>query len=117
MKYKLYGSSDDNAIIQAYNNDDTPSWADEVGAYNRPRFARFTDDKGDGITAMWQYSPDHSGCWMIGFIPLDEDKPIPDWFEILQIRNNNNGTHYSAEITIEVPEYVKFKWVGEDEDD
>ena len=60
---------------------------------------------------VWEYSPNHSGCWMIGFIPLDEDKEIPKWFTIIGITQSELG--YSTMFEVRVPDDVKFEWVGE----
>ena len=71
----------------------------------------FTDKDGNGVTVMWEYSPDHCGCWAVGFIPLDEGMEIPKWFTILGISQSDEK--YSTMFTVRVPDDVKFEWVEE----
>lgn len=109
MIYQLYGTSDDLAEQECLTDGYEPRGLDECGHYNSPIFAKFTDTGGNGVTVMWEYSPNHSGCWMIGFIPLDEDKEIPKWFTILGISQSDEK--YSTMFTVRVPDDVKFEWV------
>ena len=111
MIYQLYGVSDDLAEQECLTDEYEPRGLDEYGRYNSPIFAKFTDTQGNGVTVMWEYSPDHSGCWMVGFIPLDEDMEIPKWFTILGISQSDEK--YSTMFTVRVPDDVKFEWVGE----
>ncbi len=111
MIYQLYGVSDDLAEQECLTDEYEPRGLDEYGRYNSPIFAKFTDKQGNGVTVMWEYSPNHSGCWMVGFIPFDEDMEIPKWFTILGISQSDEK--YSTRFTVRVPDDVKFEWVGE----
>lgn len=111
MIYLLYGTSDDLAEQECLTDNFEPRSSDEVDAYDRAVFARFTDAQGNGLTVMWEYSPDHSGCWMVGFIPLDEGKEIPKWFTIVGIKQSFDD--YSTMFAVRVPDDVKFEWVEE----
>lgn len=89
----FWGASDD-----LFECDDSVGRAtEEIGCYDAPGIYRIT--RGDeGLFVTGHYAPGNVvGCWSVGVMQLDEDKPLPDWPITISAKG------YSAVVTVAVP--------------
>ena len=101
--FEFWGYSDDTAIVVKNGN------ADDHNAFNKTVYGTLSDPDGNGVCIVWEYSPIPNGCWAIAITPMDEDNPIPDWFQAVNV-SNSDGCRYSPTLVAIVPDNVRFEW-------
>lgn len=108
MQLTFRGDSDDIRMIFSGDKEIL-----DVSGYEKD-FERSVEIKRgtEGFRVVYHYD----GCWSMSVRQLDEDIPIPKWLKLVKVEMGDWGG-YSADLTIEVPEDVEIKQVGNDEEE